>query len=442
MSNSQLQELKVLLKEKKTDLMKATNSTDITIGLKETGGKLTDKWCFRVWVRKKIPIEDIPDAQLVPSKISGVETDVVTDEEFKAQDEAPDLGNAMNDGITRLRPIPMGCSICNVRGTAGTTGYLYRIGHTFYILSNAHVLAANPFVGISDQETRTVQPGPHHGGSLNGDHCGSMTKMLQLNDHSQGVAIRLESETGTKDDGTTIQASYNTADAALCEHIVDAVPDIVDLPGMPVLSEGEALPGDIVVSSSWRMGGVTKAIVTDVGKMGRVSYGGGKIALIADCIVVKKYGDPGTSGMGANRESDGAALGLNFAGSATLNLICTIQNINKVFGGQVVCTGGQPPEEDTVINLGPITMEPEEGNGGDPQEYTIVGGPVTDEKTGDIIKPTIILDHPTDGSIIPKWTGDIFKFTGISHSETDALLTLTHKGCTDKEIQITFPAQP
>lgn len=445
-SNQQLKEIRATLDEKKVELMKATGSRDITIGLKETGGQLTNRLCIRFWVKKKIPIEEVPDAQLVPGKVDKAETDVVVDVEFEALKEAQDLGGKlMNEGTLRLRPIPMGASICNIKGTAGSTGFLYKIGDDPYLLSNAHVLAADPFVGVSEQEVRVVQPGPHHGGSVNGDHCGDMTKMLQLNDHSKGTVMRPESDTREREDGTTIQASYNTADAALMKQIVEVIGDIIDLPGMPKIPEGEIIPGDTIVSSSWRMNGVTKTIVTDIGKMGRVSYGNGRIALIADCIVVRKYGDPGTSGMAAIRESDGAAAGLNFAGSDTMNLICTIQNINKIFGGEVVCASDdQPPSPEILIDLGAITLVPtDNGNGTGPDLFTIIGGPFTNSKTGDPItpNPVIWMNHPEQGVSTAEWTGEVFHFKGVKRAFTHTYIRISAEGYMNKEVAIIFPPQ-
>ena len=347
---------------------KMHNASDITIGLKETNGKVTDKLVYKFWVGKKKSDVALGAAEKVPKSLNGSTTDVKEEEEYKAY--------ATNEGIKRLRPVKMGASICNVKGTAGTTGYLYKKSGQYFVLSNAHVEAEDPFLYIKDQETANVQPGPYHVGKWPadciGDETGSrMRYMVLLNNIATPTSASLKKKKKKNNkklvsarpfiysegaslfsqqvDGTSLELSgnYNTCDCALVGplSISNVVPDIIDIANAPNVSEHIAKPGDKVVFSSWRMNGRTEGVVTDVGKSASVSYAKGKVAMLKDLIVTTKMGEPGTSGSGAMvvlPDGKKVVIGLNFAGSGTTNLICAIQHINNAFGGEVVCSRGSP----------------------------------------------------------------------------------------------------
>lgn len=312
------------LEKNKEKWIEQYDAVDITIGLKEIDNKLTKKLCYKLWVKDKVSAEKLLEDKLIPRQLEMITTDVKKEEEFEAYQE----------GTKKLRPIKMGGSIGN--GGTGTSGFLYKKAGEYFILTNAHVCASDPFKYIKDQKVTNYQPGKYHQPESVDTYCGDMRYMILLN--QQGSTNEV---TGMSEDGTFIQASYNTADAGLIELKVDAIKDIIDIPNAPRKKECIAKPGDTVIFSSWRMGGVTEGIITDVGKSSLVSYDGKK-ALLRDLIVVTKMGDPGTSGSGAMRKEDMAVFGLNFAGSSSLTLLCAIQHINNAFGGEVVIFEGEP----------------------------------------------------------------------------------------------------
>lgn len=50
----------------------------IGLGAKERNGQLKDEWAFRFYVHQKKPKEDIPAGEIIPQKIFGVQTDVIS----------------------------------------------------------------------------------------------------------------------------------------------------------------------------------------------------------------------------------------------------------------------------------------------------------------------------------------------------------------------------
>lgn len=356
--------MKRILERNKEDWMIKYATEDITIGLKEKNGEITDELCFKFWVTtkaSKLLMWLIARSEIIPKELVFVTTDVKEEEEY----------TAYVDGTERLRPILMGCSGGNLKGGTGTPGFLYKKDGKFYLLSNGHVWAEDPFKYISDQETKVVQPGPYHGGKYPDDYVGDMRYMILLNEYGSGVEVIAP---GICDDGTFTQAGYNTADAALSnlKEGVEAKPDIIGIANAPRVKECIFQPGDEIISSSWVMGGVTEAIVTDIGKSSIVQHSNGKKCRLVDQVVTTKFGDPGSSGMGVMRKRDMAAGGLNHAGSQSLNLVCAIQHINTAFGGEVVVLEGpekpNKPYELTVY----LKLKPN-GEGGLSGNYELHG---------------------------------------------------------------------
>jgi hypothetical protein len=125
-----------------TQLRAIPGVVHVSVGLKETNGKVTDQLCVRVYVEQKKAKEALPAAQLIPSEINGVPTDVNIVGRFEFQDDN-----------TKYRPIMGGIQISNriiVLNAAGTGTEMSRgtLGCTAVdttddapvILSNWHVL--------------------------------------------------------------------------------------------------------------------------------------------------------------------------------------------------------------------------------------------------------------------------------------------------------------
>ena len=116
------------------------------VALKVLQDFVTDTMCIRVYVRKKLPDEEVPPKDQIPKVIDGVDTDVVEVEEL-----------TFTSGDTRrVRPLKGGCEISNLimdndpdsgkpvlgDGTFGCTATLIR-DRSVQLLSNAHILMVN-----------------------------------------------------------------------------------------------------------------------------------------------------------------------------------------------------------------------------------------------------------------------------------------------------------
>lgn len=93
-------------------LLAIPNVVHVSVGLKETSGKVSDQLCVRVYVKEKKDREAVPAAELIPSEVNGVPTDVNVVGQFE-----------FSDDNTKYRPIKGGIQISNriiVLNNAGT----------------------------------------------------------------------------------------------------------------------------------------------------------------------------------------------------------------------------------------------------------------------------------------------------------------------------------
>ena len=342
--------LKEYVAEHKEEIKKKYDAVDVCVGYKVSDGERSRDPCVRVFVKEKGVFKNQKE---VPNVIGDFMSDVEEEVEYDAL------------ALTgEYRPLVDGCSIGNIKITAGTLGFPYKKYGKFYWLSNAHVLSEDPFKYISDQETVGVQQGVAHGGSKK---IGDMRYMVLLNNinNPEDMALAKSRVAGEQEDGTVFQAQgMNSVDAAL------ELPDdqeqvaggsLIEGYGVPDYAETIAKLGDHVEYITWQVDGLAKGQVTDLGKTVIVNYGGNKQAKIIDCILTTKMSGPGSSGSGAmvRRSGKTYAIGLNFAGSSNQNVICGIQHINIAFGGEVATTSDfleepvEPPvnEEGVEVNF-------------------------------------------------------------------------------------------
>jgi len=137
------------------------NVKGLGAGVKWVNGQPTGEPAVIVFVSKKIGKEHLSNADMIPKKLAGMQTDVVAIGDVRAQAEFP----------SRVRPLVGGASISTLNGGTGTLAICVTdqidldlqasVAPNHYILSNNHVLANNN-KGIEGDPI--IQPGSIDGG--------------------------------------------------------------------------------------------------------------------------------------------------------------------------------------------------------------------------------------------------------------------------------------
>jgi hypothetical protein len=117
-------------------------------GAKESNGRITGDLAARVYVRKKLPLADLPRRLRVPETIDGLVTDVVP------------VGNLR----LHARPVPLGAGIGRVTGGRGTLGCIVENGidPDRFLLTAAHVIAPDDTARKGDA---IIEPSARDGGT-------------------------------------------------------------------------------------------------------------------------------------------------------------------------------------------------------------------------------------------------------------------------------------
>jgi hypothetical protein len=153
-----------LSKELRDRLLAYPNVTDAGIGLRMKNGGFTSERVIVVYVTKKIPANELPEAALLPKKLEGLPIDV--QEELDPSQIILDQGEGLD--LTRIRPLRSGITISTSSASdrGGTLGcFAARNGDQKKVLvSNYHVLFRNRGMpGMDDGENKVYQP-------LEGEH--------------------------------------------------------------------------------------------------------------------------------------------------------------------------------------------------------------------------------------------------------------------------------
>jgi hypothetical protein len=126
-------------------LLALPNVLHVSVGLKETGGKVSDQLCVRVYVKEKKRREQLAAGETVPAEVNGVPTDVNVVGSFE-----------FSEDNTRYRPIRGGIQFTNriidlndagngtqiSRGTLGCVA-IDNTDNAPVVLGNWHVMYAN-----------------------------------------------------------------------------------------------------------------------------------------------------------------------------------------------------------------------------------------------------------------------------------------------------------
>jgi hypothetical protein len=257
----------------------------------------------------------------IPDKIDGFKVEVIVVGKIKAL-SLLQLEYTYNQPVSRtakVRPIVGGISLGvpeEVYGgkMAGTLGLVVQgPGGYHYILSNAHVIAMNSNAQFLPLGTAVIQPGSYDGGSVS-DKVGELYKYINIVFGPKGK---------------------NYADAAIAkitinDYLVSEVLGSDNQNTYTISGTTEVNVGD-TVRKSGRTTGVTTNTVIDTNATVKVWYTRSKWAIFYDQILVSQpFVDSGDSGSPVDK--DGAFVGLVFAGSSNVAVVCKAKYIINGLG--------------------------------------------------------------------------------------------------------------
>jgi hypothetical protein len=257
----------------------------------------------------------------IPDKIDGFKVEVIVVGKIKAL-SLLQLEYTYNQSVSRtakVRPIVGGISLGvpeEVYGgkMAGTLGLVVQgPGGYHYILSNAHVIAMNSKAQFLPLGTAVIQPGSYDGGSVS-DKVGELYKYINIVFGPKG-----------KNYADAAIAKITINDYLVSEVLGSDNQNTYTISGMAEVSVGDT------VRKSGRTTGVTTNTVIDTNATVKVWYTQSKWAIFYDQILVSQpFVDNGDSGSPVDK--DGAFVGLVFAGSNNMAVVCKAKYIINGLG--------------------------------------------------------------------------------------------------------------
>ena len=287
------------------------NVHGVGVGYKVVSGRTTAEPAIKIYVRKKHPKAQIGANEMLPSTLDGLQTDV--EEVGFLQPLAAWPGPRL-----RLRPAQPGCSTgvennSTREAIAGTFGALVYDNLGTYILSNNHVLADQNRLPFGSS---IFEPSPYDGGSLKRDKIAVLDGYVPL-----------------------IVGAPNYVDGAIGKllHPDLAVSDILDIGSPTGVKSAEV---DTIVEKFGRTTGYTKGYVSSVSADIKLPYDIGTL-LFHDQIAITSieggaFSDLGDSGSLVLERASGSAVGLLFAGGATISFANHMADVLDAFGVTLV----------------------------------------------------------------------------------------------------------
>ena len=283
------------------DLLARKNITGVGIGNKIRDGRDTGDPCLTVFVEQKLDKAILSREEIIPSVLGKFKTDVI---------ESGVIFAGSNVSLTeRIRPVKGGYSVGHYKITAGTIATCVTdaaptpgIPSMYYILSNNHVLANSNDAKIGDP---ILQPGSYDGGVNPGDIVAKLSRYVPI-----------------KFDGTD-----NYVDCAIAEGDLNILNREIYWIGH-VKGTAAAQIG-MMVHKTGRTTGHTSGKITSINATVNVNYGGGHVGKFVDQIITTSMSAPGDSGSLVLEDSGENAVGLLFAGSASITILNNIARVLK-----------------------------------------------------------------------------------------------------------------
>jgi hypothetical protein len=301
-----------------------SNVVGLGLGVKWTNGEPTGEPALLVLVTQKLPKEEVHPSDIVPEKLSNMQTDVLSI-------GYPFAGGGSEIGIQtlakRVRPARGGYSVGHFAITAGTIGTcVYDIlpgGATnppahgvgipskYYILSNNHVLANSNAALPGDA---ILQPGPFDGGVNPSDRIATLTRFIPI----------------TFNPPVPLPQHRNLVDCAIAEgefHDLDR--ELYWSGAVRAWRRKQNVTVGTIVKKTGRTTNFTTGRITTVNATVDVNYGGGRVARFTDQILTTPISAGGDSGSLVTT-LDNVAVGLLFAGSAQVTICNQIENVRSL----------------------------------------------------------------------------------------------------------------
>lgn len=307
-----------------------TNVVGMGVGIKWKNGQPTGEPAIVVLVTQKIAEEHLSGTDIIPKKLSDMQTDVLAV-------GYPTAGGGGGGGevltttsqslTKRLRPAEGGYSVGHKNITAGTIAICvydilpggkvspptHGIGipSKYYILSNNHVLADSNNAKIGDA---ILQPGPFDGGTDPADRIAALSRFIPI----------------TLDPPVPKAKHNNLVDAAIAEgefHDLDREIYWIGYVQGWRLKKGVTV--GTLVQKTGRTTNYTTGRITTINATVDVGYGGGKTARFKDQIITTAMSAGGDSGSLVTT-LDNVAVGLLFAGSPLATILNQIENVRSL----------------------------------------------------------------------------------------------------------------
>ncbi|MBD2678590.1 MULTISPECIES: hypothetical protein [Nostoc] len=335
------------------------NVVGLGVGVKWRNGEPTGEPALLTLVTHKIPRDELSRADLIPSRLADMQTDVLEigypfagvgelrqkPTQVRTELIQPTNGATGTYRVTermeipetgvellarRARPAEGGYSVGHYKITAGTIATcVYDIlpgGSTnppvhgvgipsrYYILSNNHVLANSNDAAVGDP---ILQPGPFDGGNASTDIIARLNRFVPI------------------DFEPTIprEQHRNLVDAAIAEaqfHDIDR--EIYWLGYVRGWRRKQDVTVGMSVFKTGRTTNFTSGRITAISATVDVGYGNGKVARFKDQIITTNISAGGDSGslVATLVNNTPAAVGLLFAGSSVATIVNQIENVRSL----------------------------------------------------------------------------------------------------------------
>ncbi len=308
------------------------NVVGLAEGIKWKNGKPTGEPALIVLVTHKLEKGQVDPKDLVPSKLSDMQTDVLAVGFPFAGGDAESSGAGVQTLARRIRPAQGGNSVGHKNITAGTIATcvydilpggsvsppVHGVGipAKYYILSNNHVLANSNNASTGDA---VLQPGPYDGGTDPADLIANLTRFIPI----------------TFNPPTPLASHNNLADCAIAEgQFHDLNRSIYWIGHVRAWRRRANVTVGTVVKKTGRTTNFTTGRITAINATVDVGYGAGKVARFKDQIVTTYMSGPSDSGS-LVVTLDNIAVGLLFAGSSTSMVANQIENVRSLLRVEV-----------------------------------------------------------------------------------------------------------